>query len=70
MIEIPHAIVKTLTEVGEEKRCMACGDYWPADDEFFAPMRSSRDGLTPRCIACVRAKIWQLRSPCKDSVTR
>lgn len=54
------APLKIVTELGSEKRCMTCGEYWPADREFFEVMRSSRDGLTPRCIACIKAKLWQL----------
>ncbi len=50
---------KAVTELGIEKRCRSCGDFWPADCEFFAPMSSSRDGLTPRCIACIKAGSWQ-----------
>ena len=41
-------------EVGELKRkCSCCGDYWPADAEFFFrnPQRSS-DGLHGWCKAC------------------
>jgi hypothetical protein len=49
-----------VTELGNEKRCLTCGEYWPADHEFFETMRSSRDGLTPRCIACIKARLWQL----------
>jgi hypothetical protein len=52
--------LKLLTELGLEKRCLTCAEYWPADHEFFETMRSSRDGLTPRCIACIRARLWQL----------
>ena len=52
--------VRTVTELGDEKRCLCCGEYWPADFEFFEAMRSSRDGLTPRCIACIKAKLWQI----------
>jgi hypothetical protein len=55
-----YAPLKMITELGNEKRCLTCGEYWPADHEFFEPMRSSRDGLTPRCIACIKARLWQL----------
>lgn len=48
-----------------EKRCLTCGDFWPADHEFFQTMRSSRDGLTPRCIACIKARLWQMPSRCR-----
>jgi hypothetical protein len=50
--------LKADTEIGVEKRCMSCGEYWPADTEFFETKISSRDGLSARCIACVKAKIW------------
>lgn len=55
--------VKVQTELGQEKRCMCCGEYWPSDLEFFEVMRSSRDGLTPRCIACIKEKLWQITVP-------
>jgi hypothetical protein len=54
-----YAPLKAVTELGEEKRCRSCGEFWPADCEFFNPMPSSRDGLTPRCIACIKAGLWQ-----------
>lgn len=55
-----YAPITAQTELGNEKRCMACGEYWPSDQEFFQAMRSSRDGLTPRCIACIKDKLWQV----------
>ncbi|WP_020656111.1 hypothetical protein [Massilia niastensis] len=55
-----YAPMKMVTELGNEKRCRVCGEFWPADHEFFEPMRSSRDGLTPRCIACIKARLWHL----------
>lgn len=41
------------TELGQELRCAQCGEYWPADSEFFA-FRNGR----PRacCKACQRAE--------------
>ena len=54
-----YAPIRTLTELGEEKRCLTCGEYWPADHEFFELRPKSRDGLSPRCIACTVAKTWQ-----------
>lgn len=54
---------KAVTELGEEKQCTSCGEYWPADTEFFTAMRSSKDGLSPRCIACIKAKEWRLFRP-------
>lgn len=39
------------TDLGLERRCSCCGDYWPADAEFF-----DRKGgwLTSTCKACFR----------------
>jgi hypothetical protein len=54
-----YAPIRAVTELGDEKRCLTCGEYWPADYEFFEPMRKSRDGLSTRCIACTKAKTWQ-----------
>lgn len=51
--------LKASTELGIEKRCCSCGEFWPADVEFFNPMPSARDKLTPRCIACIKAGLWQ-----------
>jgi hypothetical protein len=52
---------RAITELGEEKQCMCCGEYWPADVEFFAAQRSSKDGLSPRCIACIKERVWVIR---------
>lgn len=46
------------TEIGIEKRCLTCGEYWPADAEFFEPKPRSKDRLSPRCIACIKARNW------------
>lgn len=55
------AVYRT-TELGSEKRCMSCGEYWPADTEFFAPRVASRDRLATRCLACAKEKRWSLPS--------
>lgn len=47
-----------LTDIGQEKRCLTCGEYWPADGEFFEPTKKTRDRLTARCIACIKEKTW------------
>mgnify|MGYP001572882745 CR=1 FL=1 len=43
-----------LTELGREKRCPHCGEYWPADREFFWPRLSGPKAglLRPWCHAC------------------
>lgn len=34
------------------KKCSRCGDYWPADREFFYPSPQCRCGLHTYCRAC------------------
>jgi hypothetical protein len=46
-----------VTELGAEKRCLACGEYWPADTEFFQSRLVTRDRLSACCIACSRERI-------------
>jgi hypothetical protein len=36
---------------GLYKRCAGCGDYWPADTEFFFA-RKVGDGIDNKCRAC------------------
>lgn len=43
------------TELGLEKRCSVCGDYWPADTEFFYAKGA---GLMSCCKACYVARRW------------
>lgn len=47
-----------LSDIGKEKRCITCGEYWPADAEFFDGAKKTRDRLSARCIACIKAKTW------------
>jgi hypothetical protein len=47
-----------VTELGSEKQCISCGEYWPADVEFFEARVATRDRLSTRCIACAKEKIW------------
>ena len=49
---------KIVTEIGSEKRCVSCGEYWPADTEFFEARIATRDQLATRCIACAKEKRW------------
>lgn len=39
-------------DAGREKRCGKCGDFWPADTEFFYPSMSQSDGLHCWCKDC------------------
>jgi hypothetical protein len=49
---------KIISEIGEEKQCITCGEFWPADTEFFEPKLKTRDRLSTRCIACVKERVW------------
>ncbi|EMK5463022.1 hypothetical protein [Vibrio gazogenes] len=39
-------------EVGLEKYCTHCGEYWPQDTLFWTPLASRPDGLQDWCKAC------------------
>lgn len=41
------------TELGEEQRCRSCGEWWPADQEFFLVTATS---LGYDCKACLRER--------------
>lgn len=38
-----------MTTIGLERRCSLCGEYWPADTEFFYYQPSSSAGLCTYC---------------------
>lgn len=44
------------SELGLEKRCTCCLEFFPADTEFFAPKPKSRDGLSTQCKVCQYGK--------------
>jgi hypothetical protein len=46
------------SELGVEKRCLSCRQFWPADTEFFAPQKNKRNPLSQRCRACVAELFW------------
>lgn len=41
-----------VTELGAEKKCVRCGEWWPADREFFYADRKRPDGHFSTCRAC------------------
>lgn len=49
---------KAGVDIGDEKQCITCGEFWPADTEFFEPKLKTRDRLSSRCIACCKEGIW------------
>lgn len=62
-----NTLLAVVTELGDEKWCRSCGEYWPADAEFFQPQMSSRDGWSQRCIACIRDRVWQNHRPSRHA---
>jgi len=38
--------------LGREKQCTKCGEWWPADTEFFYRQQNVRSRLHAWCIAC------------------
>lgn len=52
MTSLPRCIV---TELGTEKRCPRCNEYWPADTDFFYSQKGKKDGLHDWCKACYTA---------------
>jgi hypothetical protein len=43
-----------MTDLGLEKLCSRCDEYYPADTEFWYYQPSSRQGLNNYCHACYR----------------
>lgn len=43
-----------LGPIGLEARCSLCRDYWPADTEFFYPLKTDASGLHIWCLESVR----------------
>lgn len=50
------AIRRRETIDGPEKLCLVCGEWWPADGEFYYPSKRTADGLFYCCKACYREK--------------
>lgn len=40
------------TELGIERKCSKCGEWWPHDTEFYYADADGLGGLTSRCRAC------------------
>jgi hypothetical protein len=45
-------------EIGEERRCIACREYWPLDAEFFDRTGGGGRGYSLRCLACIKERNW------------
>lgn len=42
----------TVTELGTERRCNSCGEYWPLDGEFYHRNSKGIGGFLGTCRAC------------------
>ena len=51
----PRIVIPGEEELGVQRRCPRCGEFWPEDHEFFYPAR--RGGFQAYCKAC-----WHERS--------
>ena len=40
------------TELGTERRCTRCGDWWPEDADFFPARADRRGAFLSWCRAC------------------
>ncbi|MDD5045143.1 MAG: hypothetical protein PHG51_06355 [Candidatus Omnitrophica bacterium] len=41
-------------ELGEEKMCIDCGEWWPNDKEFFPSYGPEKHQLLSRCKDCYK----------------
>ena len=58
------------TELGKEKQCSKCGDFWPLDPEFFYPKQTAKrkDGtrglsFDAVCKACYEVVYRKRKTP-------
>ncbi|WP_168377707.1 hypothetical protein [Acinetobacter cumulans] len=62
------------TEIGSEKQCIHCKDYYPATKEFFyGTGRKNKDGterLEGNCKACYKEKFKPWVKRCYDVAYR
>lgn len=51
---MPYAVVPGEEDLGTQKRCPGCGEWWPAmDEEFWIPIvKRGRNGWFAYCRAC------------------
>lgn len=47
-----HAVLDELPDV-IQRRCVACRDWWPDDEEFYPRASKGRGTPTARCYACI-----------------
>lgn len=57
-------VPRRMTELGPEKRCVVCGEWWPLD--FFHKDPAQFDGTRNECSACRSEK----RNPRRRELAR
>ena len=55
---MPQHFFHNVPELGIDKLCLACRQFWPANSEFFAPRNSRRNPLSQLCRACIAELFW------------
>lgn len=61
--------LRTTPELGPEKFCTRCREWWPADPEFFYPAKAGAAGLFYCCKACYREWLTARRASLKEVPT-
>jgi hypothetical protein len=51
VVIVPHE-----PELGDQKQCSHCHEWWPADGEFYYGNRRTADGWHSWCKACFRER--------------
>lgn len=51
-IRYPQTVVTGEEELGPQQLCRTCGEWWPADREFFYLDRGRASGMETMCRAC------------------
>ena len=46
------------TELGQEKLCHDCGDWWPNAAEFYGMQSQAKDGRLGTCKACMTSRAY------------
>lgn len=66
----PVAVIdgEAIVEKFREKRCARCGEWWPADEEFFHRLGGRR--LHSYCKACVTERVYELRHGAQRKIAR
>ena len=65
----PRLVIPGEEELGVQRRCSRCGEFWPEDDEFFYPSTKGPGCFQSWCRACWasrNAEAYALRKTAVD----